>query len=116
LQLPLLPPNQPRKKKRKLTPSQPLPLLHPQLLPQQRQQRLPKVSLLRKTTRKIQPRSNPKGLDDSDYEINDEVTFGRNRQSNQFGKIVDDELSDHVKFRLWLARQIALAKYREVWG
>ena len=27
--------------------------------------------------------------------------------------IVNDELSDHVKFRLWLARQIALYRYRE---
>jgi len=102
-----------KKKKRKLMPSLLLQhqLQHPQLL---RQQRLPKVSLLRKTTRKSQLRSNPKGLDDSDYEINDEVTFGRNRQATQFGKVIeDDELSDHVKFRLWLARQIALAKYRE---
>ena len=79
--------------------------------------RLPKVSLLRKTTRKSQLRSNPKGLDGSDFEVNDEVTFGRNRQAIQFGKIVeDDDLSDYVKFRLWLARQIALAKYKEVHG
>ena len=75
------------------------------------------MSLLRKTTRKTLLRSNPKGLDDGDFEVNDEVTFGRNRQSERFGKVVeDDELSDHVKFRLWLARQIALAKYREVHG
>ena len=74
------------------------------------------MSLLRKTTRKSQLRSNPKGLDDSDFEVNDDITFGRNRQSKQFGKVIDDELSDHVKFRLWLARQIALAKYREVHG
>jgi hypothetical protein len=75
------------------------------------------VSLLRKTTRKSLLRSNPNDLEDGDYEVNDEVTFGRNRQSERFGKIVeDDELSDYVKFRLWLARQIALAKYREVHG
>ncbi len=75
------------------------------------------MRLLRKTTRKSQLRSNPKGLDDSDFEVDDEVTFGRNRQATKFGKVVeDDELSDHVKFRLWLARQIALAKYREVHG
>ena len=75
------------------------------------------MSLLRKTTRKSLLRSNPKGLDDSDFEVDDEVTFGRNRQATKFGKVVeDDELSDHVKFRLWLARQIALAKYREVHG
>ena len=73
------------------------------------------MSLLRKTTRKTQPRSNPGGLEDSDYEFSDEVTFGRNRRSTEFGKLVDEdlELSDHVKFRLWLARQLALAKYRK---
>jgi hypothetical protein len=71
------------------------------------------VSLLRKTTRKTQPRSNPGGLEDSDFEFSDEVTLGRNRQAEQFGKVVDEELSDHVKFRLWLARQLAMAKYRK---
>jgi hypothetical protein len=87
-------------------------------LPQLRQQRLQKVSLLRKTTRKSLLRSNPNDLEDSDYEINDEVTFGRNRRGAEFGKLVDEdlELSDHVKFRLWLARQLALAKYREAHG
>jgi len=76
------------------------------------------VSLLRKTTRKTQPRSNPKDIDDSDFEFNDQVTFGRNRRSAEFGKLIDEdlELSDHVKFRLWLARQLALAKYREAHG
>ena len=75
------------------------------------------MSLLRKTTRKTLLRSNPRDLEDSDFEVNDEVTFGRNRQSERFGKVVeDDELSDHVKFRLWLARQIALAKYKQVHG
>jgi hypothetical protein len=72
------------------------------------------VSLLRKTTRKNLLRSNPRDLEDSDFEVNDEVTFGRNRQSERFGKLVEEELSDYVKFRLWLARQIALAKYRQV--
>ncbi len=28
----------------------------------------------------------------------------------------DDELTDHVKFRLWLARQLALKKFYEKWG
>lgn len=56
-------------------------------------------------------------LDNSDLIIDDEVTFGRNRRSTEFGKVVqDDELSDYVKFRLWLARQTALAKYKEVHG
>ena len=55
-------------------------------------------------------------LEDSDLIIDDEVTFGRNRRSAEFGKVVEDELSDYVKFRLWLARQTALAKYREAHG
>ena len=56
-------------------------------------------------------------LDDSDLIIDDEVTYGRNRRAGEFGKLVeDDELSDYVKFRLWLARQIALAKYKEAHG
>ena len=72
------------------------------------------MSLLRKTTKKTQPRSNPGGLEDGEYEVDDELTFGRNRAAERFGKVVEDEeLSDYVKFRLWLARQIALAKYRK---
>jgi len=56
-------------------------------------------------------------LEDSDLIIDDEVTFGRNRRSQEFGKVVeDDELSDYVKFRLWLARQRAMAKYKEKWA
>jgi hypothetical protein len=55
-------------------------------------------------------------LEDSDLIIDDEITYGRNRRSAEFGQIVEDELSDYVKFRLWLARQMALAKYREAHG
>ena len=55
-------------------------------------------------------------LEDSDLILDDETTFGRNRKSGEFGKVVEDELSDYVKFRLWLARQMALAKYREAHG
>ena len=56
-------------------------------------------------------------LEQSDLIIDDEITYGRNRRSQEFGKVVEDtELSDYVKFRLWLARQMALAKYRKVHG
>jgi hypothetical protein len=55
-------------------------------------------------------------LEDSDLIIDDEVTYGRNRRAVEFGKVVEDELSDYVKFRLWLARQMAMAKYREAHG
>ena len=53
-------------------------------------------------------------LDGSDLIIDDELTFGRNRRSEQFGKVVSsDELSDYVKFRLWLARQLAMRAYEK---
>jgi hypothetical protein len=78
------------------------------------------VSLLRKTHLKqtqkpLLQRSNL-GLDDSDLIIDDEITFGRNLQARKFGKLVDDELSEYVKFRLWLARQRAMAAYRKKWA
>jgi len=74
------------------------------------------VSLLRKTTRKTQPRSNPIDLEDGEYEVDDELTFGRNRQSLKFGQLVpDDDLSDYVLDRLLLARMLALKKHQEVW-
>jgi hypothetical protein len=96
-------------------------LLRPKLRRTKRS--LQKVTLLRKTHLK-QTQSQPLlqqskfDLDDSDLIIDDEVTFGRNRRSAEFGKVVDEdpELSDYVKFRLWLARQMALAKYREAHG
>jgi len=52
-------------------------------------------------------------LDDSDLIIDDEVTFGRNLKARDFGKVVEDDLSDYVKFRLWLARQRAMAAYEK---
>jgi hypothetical protein len=76
------------------------------------------VSLLRKTHQKqkqSQPLSNH-GLDDNDdLIIDDEVTFGRNRKAGEFGKVVNEdiELSDYVKFRLWLARQLAMRAYEK---
>lgn len=64
----------------------------------------------------LQPLSNLDLEDNDDFIIDDEVTFGRNRKADEFGKIVDDEISDYVKFRLWLARQVAMAKYKEKWA
>ena len=78
------------------------------------------MTVLRKThlkqTQSLLPQQSKFDLDGSDLIIDDEVTFGRNLKSRDFGKLVDDELSDYVKFRLWLARQMALAKYREAHG
>jgi hypothetical protein len=82
---------------------------------------LQKVSLQRKTHLK-QTQSQPLlqqskfDLDDSDLIIDDEITYGRNRRSAEFGQLVENELSDYVKFRLWLARQLALKKFEEVHG
>jgi hypothetical protein len=83
------------------------------------------VSLLRKThlkqTQKPLPLSNlvvDVADDNEDIIIDDEVVFGRNLRARDFGKVVHEEiiLSDYVKFRLWLARQLALAKYEEKWA
>ena len=78
------------------------------------------MTVLRKThlkqTQSLLPQQSKFDLDGSDLIIDDEVTFGRNLKSRDFGKLVDDELSDYVKFRLWLARQMAMAKYKEKWA
>jgi hypothetical protein len=76
---------------------------------------LQRKSQLKQTQKPLVQRSNF-GLDDSDLIIDDEVTFGRNLKAREFGKVVEDELSDYVKFRLWLARQLALEKYKEKWA
>lgn len=81
------------------------------------------MSLQRKTHLRQKPNQplllSKFGIDDNDdFIVDDEVTFGRNLRSRDFGKIVDEDhiLSDYVKFRLWLARQLALRKYEETWG
>lgn len=59
------------------------------------------------------------GIDDEgDVVVDDDVIFGRNRQARNFGKIVHDdiEVSDYAKFRLFLARTIALEKFRQLHG
>jgi hypothetical protein len=76
---------------------------------------LQRKSQLKQTQKPLLQRSNF-GLDDSDLILDDEVTYGRNRRAEAFGKVIEDDLSDYVKFRLWLARQLALKKYQETWG
>ena len=56
------------------------------------------------------------GIDDNDdIIVDDDVTFGRNRQAKKFGKIVheDIELSPYVKIRLALARMKAMEAYKK---
>jgi len=78
------------------------------------------VSLQRKThlkqTQKPLLQQSNFDLEDSDLIIDDEVTFGRNLRSRDFGKLVEEELSDYVKFRLWLARQLAMKAYEQAHG
>ena len=76
---------------------------------------LQRKSQLKQTQKPLLRQSNF-DLDDSDLIIDDEVTFGRNLKARDFGKLVEEELSDYVKFRLWLARQLAMKKFDEVHG
>jgi hypothetical protein len=66
-----------------------------------------------KQTQSLLPQQSKFDLDGSDLIIDDEVTFGRNLKSRNFGKVVEDDLSDYVKFRLWLARQLAMRAYEK---
>lgn len=66
-----------------------------------------------KQTQSLLPQQSKFDLDSSDLIIDDEVTFGRNLKARDFGKVVEDDLSDYVKFRLWLARQLAMRAYEK---
>jgi len=78
-------------------------------------------SLLRKSSQKLklkpQQLSNVEIDDNDDLIIDDEVSFGRNRRADEFGKVVheDDDvpLSDYVMNRLAQARELAMAAYRK---
>lgn len=70
---------------------------------------------LRQSQQKPQLLSNF-GIDDNDdIIVDDDVTFGRNRQAKKFGKVVheDTELSPYVKIRLALARMKAMDAYKK---
>lgn len=50
-------------------------------------------------------------------EVDDYLHVGYRRPELIHVQVADDlELSDYVKFRLWLARQLAMKKYEETWG
>jgi hypothetical protein len=81
-----------------------------------------KPLLLKRTTKRLlsqlQLRSD---LDDSDDDIAGELDLHvayRRPELVRDIKIVDDdeELPEHIRWRLFLARQLALAKYREAHG
>jgi len=69
-----------------------------------------------------QLRSNPSELDDSDDDGYDDIDFqvAYRRPTlilcDDKCDLQDEDLSDHIVFRLWLARQLALKKFNEVHG
>ena len=74
--------------------------------------RIPKFKVLR---------SNPHRyakiiIDDVDYEVDDEGLMSpyRRRDINKIEH--EDGISEKVRWRLFLARQAALLKYKQVWG
>ena len=56
------------------------------------------------------------GDDDGYDDIDLHVAYRRPELIHDKTKLNDGDLSEHVKFRLWLARQLAMAKYHEKWG
>lgn len=62
-------------------------------------------------------RAQPFGMDDTDDDVvqNDDLATGyRRRDLNKIEH--EDGISERVRWRLFLARQLALIKYREKWG
>ena len=56
--------------------------------------------------------------DDDDIIVNDDVTFGRNRQAKKFGKVVHEEetdvpLSDYIMDRLAKSRELAMVAHKK---
>ena len=78
------------------------------------------MQILRKTHLRLPHRRQllSKNTLDDDFVVNDEVTLGRNRRFAALDKILDEDadLSEYVKLRLWLARQLALEKFDRVQG
>jgi hypothetical protein len=81
-------------------------------------QRIKKPKLLRSNPLRLSLIKH--GTQPSDIDFDDEDILVSSRRPEY--RVVkpkqdsDDELSDHVKFRLFLARQLAMMKYKEKWG
>ena len=76
---------------------------------------------LKRTTKKLlsQLRSNPSDLDDNDDPVGpDELDLQSPYRRPELvkNKDVDDDVSDHVKTRLLIARLRALEKHRNKWA
>jgi len=53
--------------------------------------------------------------DDTDYSDELDLQVGY-RRAIPIVTEPDVEIDDYVKFRLWLARQLAVSKHQQVWG
>ena len=116
----------PAKKEEKKADAKPavtaLVLLHPaHLLPKPTPKVTPKPLPLKRTTKslltQLQLRNDlDGGGEDFANDIDIYVGFRRPELVKNGIVDLDNDLSDHVKFRLFLARQLALKKYQEVWG
>jgi hypothetical protein len=53
--------------------------------------------------------------DDTDYSDELDLQVGY-RRAIPIVTEPDFEIDDYVKFRLWLARQLAVSKHQQVWG
>ena len=74
--------------------------------------RIPKFKVLR---------SNPHRyakiiIDDVDYEVDDEGLMSPYRRKDLNKIEHEDGISERVRWRLFLARQLAMLKHKEVWG
>jgi hypothetical protein len=89
----------------------------PNLLHQQRP-RIKKPKLLRSNPTRLSLflNSNPNWIYIDDEDILSGYRIPNGPKRNRDIDHADDDLSDYVKFRLWLARQLALRKYVEKWG
>ena len=85
-------------------------------LSQLKHQQLQLQHQLKQTQKPLHQPLSKLDLEDSDLIVDDEITFGRNLKARDFGKVIEDDLSDYVKFRLWLARQLAMKKFDQVHG
>lgn len=62
-------------------------------------------------------RPQPNEVEDDDYYEIVELDLHRSYQRPKLIEIDDDEdLSDHIKFRLWLARNLALMRHNKKWA
>ena len=82
---------------------------------QQEKLRIKKPKLLRSNTLSYYL-INYQGWHPTELLIEDEDIILNNRRLRVKDSETIGELSDYVKFRLWLARQLALKKFDEKWG